>query len=493
MSDEIKRYDLIVLGGGPAGIFGATAAAVHKKSVAVVELQRELGGAEVNTGTAPSKTLRETALALSGMRSRKLYGVDLSLRREATVADFLHHERNVKAGLNAMFFQRLKADKADVYYGVGSFVDPHTVHVSARRDRGSDGRPTALGDTLLHGERILIATGSSPVHPPIFPFGPGVYDSDTILELDRLPNTMAVVGAGVIGSEYACTFAALGAQVHMIDGRETLLPFLDAEISRALTLEMEHNGIMFHWKETAESCVVRGTDPKLEPRVELQLSSGRRLNVDEVLVAAGRKSNVENLNLPAAGVRVGGKGIIPVDEHYRTTMSHVYAAGDVIGFPALASTSMEQARRAVQHALGLGVPSEIPRILPHGIYTIPEVGTVGDTEESLKLQGIDYIAGRASYQESARGRIIGDTSGFLKLLFRRGDMKLLGVHVMGDQATAVVHVGLMAMLAHATAEIFDEACFNLPTIDGLYKIATFDAMLQATPQNADIRRCAIEA
>jgi NAD(P) transhydrogenase len=479
VQDEIRHYDLVVLGGGPAGIIGATTAAVGNKSVALVEAQSELGGAEVNTGTAPSKTLRETALALSGLKSRKLYGVDLSLRREATVADFLHHERNVKTGLNALFFKRLQSNKTDVYRGAGSFVDPHTIIVRAPKDVDLNGRSAAKDTVLLCGDIILIATGSSPVHPSIFPFGSGVYDSDTILMLDRLPKTMAVVGAGVIGSEYACTFAALGAKVHLIDGRDALLPFLDAEISQALTEEMRRNGIVFHWKEMAESCEVLESDAaKTTGRVKLTLGSGLQLRIDEVLIAAGRKSNVEGLNLSAAGVDVVQKGVVKVDERYRTNVAHIYAAGDVIGFPALASTSMEQARRAIQHAFVLGATSEIPRILPHGIYTIPEVGTVGDTEESLRERGIDYIVGRASYQETARGRIIGDTSGFLKLLFRRGDMKLLGAHVMGEQATAVIHVGMMAMLAGATAELFDEACFNLPTLDGLYKIATLDAMLQ---------------
>ena len=482
MSDKIKQYDLVVIGGGPAGIYGATTATLFKKTVALVDSHHELGGAGVNTGTAPSKTLRETALALSGMRSRNLYGVDLSLRREATVADFLRHERKVKAGLNAMLSRRLKTDKTDVYFGTGVFVDPQTVRVSVRQTGEAGDHPPTPGELLLRGERILIATGSSPVRPPMFPFGPGVYDSDTILDLDRLPKTMAVVGAGVIGSEYACMFAALGAKVHLIDGQGTLLPFVDSEISRALTADMESNGIVFHWNDRAESCVVDDSDPlHKEGRVALTLSSGLRLKVDEVLIAAGRKSNVENLNLCAAGVAVGERGIIHVDEQYRTNVPHIYAAGDVIGFPALASTSMEQGRRAVQHALDLPVSSDIPHLLPFGIYTIPEVGMVGDTEESLKRQGIDYIIGHASYQDSARGRIIGDTSGFLKLLFRRGDMKLLGVHVMGQQAAEVVHVGLMAMLAGATAEIFDEACFNQPTLDTLYKFATFDAMQNAVP------------
>jgi NAD(P) transhydrogenase len=404
--------------------------------------------------------------------------VDLSLRREATVADFLRHEKKVTTGLNAMLARRMEVNQVDVHCGTGVFVDPHTIRATCRPTNQAGNQPPASKEVLLRGERILIATGSSPVRPPIFPFGPGVYDSDTILQLDRLPKTMAVVGAGVIGSEYACTFATLGAEVHVIDSRNDLLPFLDGEISRALTADMEKNGIVFHWGERAETCVVENSDStRIQGRVTLTLSSGLQLKVDEALIAAGRKSNIENLNLSSAGVAVGDRGIIHVDEQFRTNVTHIYAAGDVIGFPALASTSMEQGRRAVQHALNLPVISEIPRLLPIGIYTIPEIGTVGDTEEALKRQGIDYIVGRASYQDSARGRIIGDTTGFLKLLFRRDDMKLLGVHVIGQQAAEVVHVGLMAMLAGATAEIFDEACFNQPTLDTLYKFAALEAIL----------------
>ena len=483
---ETKTYDFVIVGGGPAGLVGALTATAFGRTVAVVNNDPELGGAGINTGTVPSKTLRETALALSGIRSRNLFGVDLSLRREATVADFLRHERNVKAGFNTSISQRLEATKADVYFGIGAFADPHTVSVRASQTRQArDQQLTAEKDILLRGENILVATGSAPLRPPLFPFGsPGIYDSDTILDLDRLPKTMAVVGAGVIGSEYACTFAALGVEVHLIDGRDVLLPFLDAEASQALAAAMERNGVVFHWKERVQECIVPD-----EGRIALMLSSGAALTVDEVLVAGGRKSNTENLNLPAAGLTVGERGLIHVDEHFRTTVAHIYAAGDVIGFPALAATSMQQARRAVRHALGLKVPVDISQVLPTGIYTIPEASMVGATEEALKKQGVDYVVGRALYSDNARGRIIGDTTGFLKLIFRRGDMKLLGVHVIGEQATELVHIGLTAMLMGATADVFDEACFNLPTLGDLYKLATTGLSLQAPyPATEEERR-----
>jgi NAD(P) transhydrogenase len=478
MPTEIKNYDLVIIGGGPAGLVAAITATERQKTVALINSHPELGGAGINTGTVPSKTLRETALALSGLQSRDLYGVDLSLRREVTISDFLGHEQNVKAIFNVAFLKRLQSEKADVFFGTASFVDPHTVSVNLIS--GPDGEPATREPILLHGENFLIGTGSSPVRPDIFPFGAGeIYDSDTILRLDRIPKRMAVIGSGVIGSEYGCTFAALKAEVHIIDGRDKLLPFLDTEVSLALAAAMEHGGVIFHWNEKVQQCTVLPSG-----EVTLSLSSGASLTVDAVLVAAGRKSNTEALNLPLAGVTTGERGIIPVNDQFCTNVPHIYAAGDVIGFPALASTSMEQARRAVGHALGFPV-SEISPLLPNGIYTIPEVSMVGETEESLKKKGIDYVVGRARYEENARGQIIGDKEGFLKLLYRRDNMKLVGVHVMGELATEIVHIGVMAMLTESTAEIFVEACFNVPTLSMLYKAATLQAIrgAAATAQN----------
>jgi NAD(P) transhydrogenase len=474
---ETRTYQLVVIGGGPAGIVAAATAAGSQKTVAVVDNHQELGGAGINTGTVPSKTLRETALALSGLKARQLTGVDLSLSQEVTVADFLRHEQNVKAGFNAMISQQLKADQTDVYIGSGAFVDPHTIHVQPTKNRFARGQAApASAEALLRGEHILIATGSSPVRPALFPFGsPEVYDSDTILHLDLLPEKMAVVGAGVIGSEYACIFAALGVQVDLIDAHDVLLPFLDREVSRALVAAMQRSGVTFRWNEKVEDCRARGS-----AGVRLYLVSKSSLNVNALLVAVGRKSNTETLNLSAAGVVPGERGLIPVDHQFRTNVSHIYAAGDVIGFPALASTSMEQGRRAARHALGLPSPAQISDLLPHGIYTIPEVSMVGETEESLKKQGVDYVVGRAKYQNNARGRIIGDQDGFLKLLFRRQDMKLLGVHIMGEQATEIVHIGLLAMQSGGTADAFVETCFNAPTLCGLYKTAAMDAILRAS-------------
>src|ERR1700677_417927 len=476
MTDDPKTYDLVVIGGGPAGITAATTASTFGRSVALVDCHPQIGGAGINTGTVPSKTLRETALALSGLKSRNLYGVDLSLHREVTVADFLSHEEHVKDVFHKSLTQRLQVLKAAIYCGTCTFLDAHTVHVSlCAEDQGKN--PAAPGgEIVLRGEKILVATGSSPVRPDTFPFGQGeIYDSDTILKLDRIPKTLAVVGAGVIGAEYGCTFRALGAEVHILDGRDVLLPFLDAEVSKALMEAFERSGIVFHWKEKVQKCV-----PQESGCVRLELSSGATPTFDAVLVAAGRKSNTDDLGLEKAGVKTGERGLIPVNEHYQTNIENIYAAGDVIGFPALASTSAEQARRAVRHALGLS-GSAISPLLPNGVYTIPEVSMVGETEESLKKKGVAYIVGRANYRDNARGRIIGDQDGFLKLLFRQDDQKLLGVHIMGELATEVVHIGLVAMMCNASANLFVDACFNMPTLGLLYKTATLNALQKSPP------------
>ena len=459
-----QSFDLVVLGGGPAGTSAAAAAGFLGKRAALVELAGMLGGAGINTGTIPSKTLRETALVLSGWRSRKLFGVDLSLQREATVGDFMRHEKNVTAGERARIQARLDLRGVTRFCGAGSFVDPHTIRVVA-----ADG-----SETLLRGEKIVIATGSSPFRPPEFPFDDDrVHDSDEILELTAMPKKLVVIGGGVIGSEYAGTFAALGIEVHLVDGREVLMPFLDEEISRALAAAMAANGVQFHWKERVTAC-----DASEPGEVVLTLSSGATLSCDGVLVCAGRQSNTANLNLAAAGIVPGKRGLVPVNEFYQSEVPHIYAAGDVAGPPALASTGIEQARVAVAHAFASKFKSDLAKVLPTGIYTIPEASSAGATEAELRAQGVDYIAGRARYADIPRGEIIGDQIGFLKLLFRREDMRLLGVHVMGEQATELVHVGLMALLCEAGADLFNRACFNYPTLGDLYKHATYDALAQ---------------
>ncbi len=457
-----EAFDLIAIGGGPAGTSGAAGAGVLGKRVALVECAPLIGGAGINTGTIPSKTLRETALVLSGWRSRRLFGVDLSLQRAATVGDFMRHEKNVTAGERRRTEARLELRGVERFTGTASFVDPHTIRII-----GANG-----AETILRGEKILIATGSSPRRPPEFKFEDDrVHDSDEILLLKEMPKKLVVVGGGVIGSEYAGTFAALGVEVHLVDGRETLMPFLDTEISRALAAAMLANGVHFHWRERVTACdSTRGGD------VILTLSSGATLSCDGVLVCAGRQSNTAALNLAAAGITPGTRGLVPVNAHYQSEVSHIYAAGDVAGPPALAATGIEQARVAVCHAFDSAFKTGIATILPTGVYTIPEASMVGETEESLREKGIDFVVGRARYADVPRGEIIGDETGFLKLLFRREDMRLLGAHVIGEHATELIHIGLIAMLAESGGDLFNRACFNYPTLGDLYKYATYDAI-----------------
>jgi NAD(P) transhydrogenase len=457
-----NQFDLIVLGGGPAGISGASGAGFLGKRVALVERLPILGGAGINTGTIPSKTLRETALALSGLRARELYGVEVALRGDATVADVGRHARHVTAAERDRSTARLNLRGVTRFHGTASFADPHTIRVAT-----ADG-----SETLLHGKRILIATGSSPARPANLPFADRrVHDSDEILAITELPRTIVIVGAGVIGSEYACTFAAIGAEVHLVDGRDTLMPFLDDDVSMALAKAMGEGGVQFHWNERVTAC-----DASQPGDLAVSLTSGAELKCDALLVCAGRQSNTSGLNLEAAGIVPGERGLVTVNACYQSSVAHIYAAGDVIGAPALASTSIEQARVAVAHAFGSPLKSDLAACLPTGIYTIPEASMAGATEAALERAGVDYVVGQARYADLPRGEIIGDRDGFLKLLFRHDDMRLLGVHIVGEQATELIHVGLMALLTEAGAELFNRACFNYPTLGDLYKYAAYDAI-----------------
>jgi NAD(P) transhydrogenase len=360
----------------------------------------------------------------------------------------------------------LDAYDVAVVQGAGSFLDPHTVRVAHPAPPG--------GTTLLRGEKVAIAIGSSPTRPPQFPFEHDrVHDSDELLYLPAIPKSLAVIGAGVIGSEYACTFAALGTRVHVIDGRDTLLPFLDPDLSEALTGAMEKAGVTFWWKEQVERC-----DAPARGEIGLKLASGNELWVDQVLVCAGRTSQTAGLNPQAAGLGLTPRGLIPVDEHFRTAVPHVYAIGDVIGFPALASTSCEQGRVAACHMFGSDAKHALARFLPAGIYTIPEASSVGLTEPQAVEKGIDVVVGRADYAQNPRGKIIGDRAGFLKLIFRRDDLQLLGVHVLGEQACELIHVGVTALMTGSGARLFLDTCFNYPTLGDLYKLATHDALIK---------------
>ncbi|HZJ56041.1 MAG TPA: Si-specific NAD(P)(+) transhydrogenase [Myxococcaceae bacterium] len=461
----MPEYDLVVIGSGPAGEKGAAQAGYFRKKVAVVERLSNLGGAGANTGTLPSKTLRETSLYLSGFRQRGLYGVDMSLQARTGVRELLFRERAVAQEEQVRVAQNLRSHGADLYQGKGRLLDPHTVLV---RRPGAEERLTA--------EVILIATGSTPFHPPLFNFSaPGVYDSDSILLMSEVPHSLVVVGGGVIGCEYACTFAALGIPVTLVETRTPLLSFLDLEMSTRLKARMEGLGVQFRMPATVESVDVE------EGRVTVGLDGGESIAAAALLVASGRSANTAGMGLEEAGVKLGERGRVLVDEHYQTSVPSIYAAGDCVGFPALASTSMEQARVAMAHAFNLYPKDRIAPILPYGLYTIPELSMAGETEESCKQAGIDFVVGRAAYATNARGQIIGDGGGFLKLIFRREDMKLLGVHVIGEQASELVHIGLTALLCGAGAQLFIDTCYNYPTLSDLYKYATYNAMAQRNP------------
>ena len=464
VTTSVETFDVVVMGAGPAGISGAVAAGFMGARTLLIERETQIGGAGINTGTIPSKTLRETALALSGIRSRRLYGVNLSLRREATIADFTHHRDNVMLGEHRRVGHRLDGLAVQRRVGSGAFVDANTVCVTG------PGNETGLVQAGI----ILIATGSSPFRPAEFPFEhPHVHDSDEILNIESVPHVLVIVGAGVIGCEYASTFCALGTTVHLVDGRSSLLPFMDGEISSALTTALTALGVHLHLGERVAQCITHD-----DGKVEVILASGESLACDDVLVCSGRTSNTERLNLGAAGVTPGKRGLIDVDENFRTTVPHIYAAGDVIGAPALAATGMEQARAAMNRALGSDLKRDVASLLPTGIYTIPEIGSIGATEESLRAAGVDYIVGRWRAADTARGCILGDDHGMIKLLFRRDDMKLLGAHVIGEHATETVHIGMIAMLLDAGADLFNKACFNYPTLGDLYKYATYNALIQ---------------
>ncbi len=452
----MDRYDLIVIGSGPAGEKGAAQAAYFGKRVALVEREPHVGGAGINTGTVPSKTLRETALYFSGLRQRGLYGVDYSVKPDLTVHDFMYREQEVVRSLREVVSENIAQHKIDLVRGQAVFDDPHTVRV---------------GDRPLHGDVILIATGSVPTRPAGVPFNDRrVHDSDEILTMTRLPRSLAVVGAGVVGCEYATIFAALGIRVTLVDGRERLLSFLDGEVAERLRTRMQSLGVDVRLRE---SVIHYDADAD---GVRLDLKTGDALKTDAVLIAAGRVANVVGLGLERASIVVNELGLLSVNDRYQTDVPHIYAAGDVVGFPALASTSMEQARVAMVHAFDLKYKTAVAPIFPLAVYTIPEVAMVGETEESCRSKQIDYCVGRAAYRANARGQITGDLDGDLKLVFRYPDKRLLGVHVIGEIASELVHVGLMVLQTSGTIDAFINTVFNYPSLGDTYKYAAYDGL-----------------
>jgi NAD(P) transhydrogenase len=460
---EAEHFDLIVIGGGAAGEKGAARAAYFGKRVAVVERRDQPGGATVHTGTLPSKTLREAALFLSGYRQRDLYGVSVEVDRHLEVAKLIARKDAVRDLETGRMRENLARHKVELVHGSARLVDASTVEVAGSdRERR---RQTA--------EVLLIVTGSSPFRPPGIDFDdPDVHDSDSILEIDHLPASLAVLGGGVIGCEYASMFAVLGTEVHLVERRTPLLPFLDAEIVDRMTTGMRDLGVRFHLGERAES--VARDDRGLVST----LPSGEPIRTERVLVTAGRKGNTADLGLEDVGVDTDERGRILVDEAFRTSVPGVFAAGDVTGAPALAASSMEQARVAVSQAFGFGHDRYDASMLPYGVYTIPEVSSVGLSEQEAQARGIDAVVGRATFGENARGAIIGDRDGMTKLVFDRSTRRLIGCHCVGERACELVHVGHAVLQLEGTVETFIEMVFNYPSLTETYKYAAYDALAQ---------------
>jgi NAD(P) transhydrogenase len=458
-----ERFDLVVVGGGAAGEKGAAQAAYFGKRVAVIERRSEPGGATVHTGTLPSKTLREAALFLSGYRQRDLYGVSVEVAPDLGVAKLIERKNAVRELETDRILQNLARHDVELVHGRARVIDAVTVEVTD--DAGDLRRLTA--------DVVLIVTGSSPFRPPGIPFeDPDVHDSDSILEIDRLPASLVVLGGGVIGCEYASMFAALGTDVHLVERREPLLPFLDAEIVERMTAGMADLGVTFHLGERADA-VARGDEGLV-----CTLPSGGEIAAEKVLVTAGRVGNTAGLGLEALGVELDERGRIVVGDSFRTSAPSVFAAGDVIGSPALASASMEQARVAVCHAFGFPYKQEVSGLLPYGVYTIPEVSSVGLSEQDAAARGIDAVVGRALFSDNARGAIIGDRDGMTKLVFDRATRRLIGCHCVGERACELVHLGQAVMTLGGTVETFIEMVFNYPTLSETYKYAAYDALGQ---------------
>jgi len=455
-------YDLVVLGTGPAGQKAAIAAAKAGRRVAIVEKKAVVGGTCINTGTIPSKSLREAVLYLSGWREHAFYGASYAVKHDITVNDLLIRATYVIQHELDVVQHQMFRNGVDLLRANASFADPHTINLAML-----DG----TGVRQVTAEFIVIATGTEATPPADVTLDDqAIFTSDAILRLDRIPHTLAVVGAGVIGCEYASMFSALGTRVTLIDARPDLLPFIDGEISDALAFHFRSNNMVLRLSETVER-LERGADG----RVITHLRSGKHLVTEKALYSVGRVGATASLNLAAAGLDPDERGRIVVNEHYQSAVPHIYAAGDVIGFPALASTSMEQGRVAASHAFGLPV-SSVPALFPYGVYTIPEISMVGKNEAELTKDNVPYEMGKANYREIARGQIIGDNVGMLKLIFHSDTRQLLGVHIIGETAAELVHIGQAVIAFGGTAEYFVNTVFNYPTLAECYKVAAFDAL-----------------
>jgi len=453
-------YDLIVIGSGPAGQRAAIYGAKLGKKIAVVESREVVGGACINTGTIPSKTMREAVLHLSGYNYKSIYGMNYRVKERITMADLAFRVQHVIKTEIDVTEAQLSRNGVEMLTGTASFEDPTHIKVSNSR-----------GATVYEAKNVLIATGTKPATSPKVPInGTTIINSDLVLNLPNLPKTMIIVGGGVIGVEYCCMFAALGVRVTLIERRPRLLEFADQEIVEALSYHLRDARVTMRLNEEVESV------EEIDGTVVANLESKKKVQGDALLYAVGRQGNVDELNLAAAGVDADARGRIPVDKDFRTKTRNVFAGGDVIGFPSLASVSMEQGRIAAARAFGDEDVLSNPSFYPYGIWTIPEISFLGKTEEQLTEEDVPYEVGVAYYREIARGQIRGDTTGRLKLVFHRETHAILGVHIIGEGASELVHIGQAVMALGGKLEYFVDTVFNYPTLAECYKVAAFNGL-----------------
>jgi NAD(P) transhydrogenase len=456
----LSDYDLAVIGSGPAGQKGAIAASKMGKHVAMIDRKEMVGGVCIHTGTIPSKTLREAILYLSGFRERSFYGRDYSVKDEISISDLSFRVQAVLAREVEVIRAQLKRNRVELIPGTAKFLDPHALEVQG-----------VAGATRLTADHVLIACGTRPAHSPTVPLdGKRVIDSDQLMNVERFPRELIVVGAGVIGLEYASMITALNVKVTIIEQRPTILDFVDREIIESLDYFMRQRGAIFRLGEKLVSVEIDEKD-----RVVANLESGKRVHGDALLYTVGRQTNADLLNLDAAGLTADDRGRVAVNDFFQTAVPHIYAAGDVIGFPALASTSMEQGRLASCHMFGAYCHSK-KETIPYGIYTIPEISVVGKTEEELTAAKVPYEIGVSRFEELAKGQMLGTEVGMLKILFDPKTLKLLGVHVIGESAAEIVHIGQAVLALGGTIEYFRDTVFNYPTFAEAYKVAGLDGL-----------------
>ncbi len=455
----MRSYDIIVIGSGPAGQRAAIQAAKCGRRVVVVEQRDIVGGACINTGTIPSKTMREAVLHLSGFQFQGIYGINYRVKDKITMADLGFRVNQVIKTEVDVTQAQLARNGVEVITGQASFLDATHIRIENQRGQGD-----------IEASVVIVATGTKPAASPAVPInGRTIVNSDQILAIPDIPKTMIVVGGGVIGVEYACMFAILGVRIILVEKRPRLLEFADQEIIEALSYHLRDHRVTMRLNEE-----VAGVEQTPEG-VFANLKSNKRISGDALLYAVGRQGNVDGLNLAAAGLEADNRGRIAVDSEYRTKVPGIFAVGDVIGFPSLASVSMEQGRMAAATACGLKIHSN-PANYPYGIYTIPEISFVGKNEEQLTDEDVPYEVGVSYYRETARGQIRGDTTGRLKLIFHRETREILGVHIIGEGASELIHIGQAVMILKGTADYFVETVFNYPTLAECYKQAAFNGI-----------------